>query len=229
MGCALRLLAAGLCLLPATAHADDTQLWTTAVVQGPIDTGPGLKPMVWMEVQTRTANDVSHLQQIILRPGFGVRLGPDFNLLFGYQYQGNTPRGGRATNEHRLYQQLTLPLYRDPANLVILSRWRLEERSIENAQDLGWRLRAMVRLQAPLHGAGSPSVLAWSEAFIGLNDTDWGQRSGFGQLRVFGGSLVPLNNRLNLEAGYMAQIERMPGGTRVNHVANLALNYRIGQ
>lgn len=184
--------------------------------------------MVWMEMQTRVGNDVSHLNQTIIRPGFGVRFGPDFNLLFGYQFQHNSPEAGRATTEHRMYEQLTLPLYRDPARLIVLTRWRLEQRSYESGQDLGWRARGMVRMQAPLHGAGSVSALLWSEAFVGLNETDWGQRSGLRQIRAFGGGLIPLNKRLNLETGYMAQFDRTPGRYRVNHVVNVMLNYRIG-
>jgi len=225
----LRFSAAILCLLPVAARADDTQLWTNFVVQGPVGPGPGVQPMVWMEVQPRFGNNVSRLGTMIVRPGFGLRFAPDFNVLFGYHYQRNTPLIGADTTEHRMWQQLMLPLYRDPEALILLSRWRLEERSIVGRQDLGWRVRAMLRAQMPLNGRGSAGPLAWSEAFIGLNDTDWGQRSGLRQVRAFGGALVPLNKHLNLEAGYMAQFERVPGGTRTAHVANVMLNYRLGE
>lgn len=214
--------------MPASARADDTQLWMTGVVQGTILPGSGVKPMVWMEVQPRITNDISHLKHFIVRPGFGIRFAPDFNVLFGYQFQQNTPLDARETSEHRMYEQLTLPLYRDPERLILLTRLRLEQRSIEGAQDLGWRARAMLRLQLPLNGRGSAGPLLWSEALIGLNDTDWGQHSGVRQVRSFAGGLIPLSKRLNFEGGYMAQFERLSGGTRVNHVANLALNYRFG-
>lgn len=223
---AVALLSATAC--PAAARADDVQLWTSEIVQGPIQPGAGPKPMVWLELQQRIGEDVSTLGEFIIRPGFGIRIAPDFMALAGYHFQRNTPEGGRATNEHRIWQQLSLPLYRDPDHLILLTRLRLEQRSIEGAQDLGWRARAMLRLQVPLSGRGSAGALFWSEALIGLNDTDWGQRSRVQQVRVFAGGLTPVNKRLNLEGGYMAQVLRGPGSDRVNHVVNLTLNYRLG-
>lgn len=222
-------LAAALVLsLPGTARASDTQLWATMLAQGPIVPGAGAKPMVWLEVQPRFGEDISHLNNLIVRPGFGIWLAPDFNLLAGYHFQNNTPAGGKATTEHRMWQQLLVPIVRDPERLILLARLRLEQRSIEDAQDLGWRLRTMVRMQVPMNGRGSAGPLLWAEALTGLNDTDWGQREGIGQVRAFAGALVPINKRLNFEGGYMAQIERRPGGDRVNNVANLTLNYRLG-
>ena len=223
------LLAALLALAPVAVHAaDDTQLWTTFVVQGPIETGTTVKPIVWIEVQPRFTNDVSRLGQLVVRPGFGLRFAPDFHLLFGIQYQHNTPENGRDTTENRTYEQLTLPLYRDPAKLILTTRLRLEQRSIETAHDLGWRARAMLRAQIPLNGRGSAGPLVWSEAFVGLNDTDWGQRSGLRQIRTFAGGSFPVTRRLNFEAGYMAQFDRAPSNYHVNHVANLSFNYRLG-
>ena len=216
-------------VLPASARGDDGQLWATAIIQGPIDTRTAVVPMVWMEVQSRMTNDMSHLGQFIVRPGFGLRFGPDFQALFGFHFQRNSPENGRDTSEHRTYEQLILPLYRDPEHLIVTTRLRLEQRSVDHTQDLGWRARAMVRLQLPLHGAGSAGPLIWSEAFVGLNDTDWGQRTGVRQVRAFAGGLVPIDKRLNFEGGYMAQFDRAPGNGRINHVIHLTLNYRLGK
>ena len=226
----VRLLAAfALAVLPAAARAgDDVQIWASAIAQGPIETGSRVKPMLWLEVQSRFANDVSQLGTFILRPGVGLRFGPDLHIIFGYQFQQNSPLNGRETSEHRMWEQVTVPLYRDPERLILLARLRLEQRSTVGAQDLGWRGRAMLRAQIPLNGRGSAGPLLWSEAFVGFNDTDWGQRSGLRQVRAFAGGLIPLGKRLNFEAGYMARFDRGPGNDHVSHVANLALNYRLG-
>jgi hypothetical protein len=222
----LAILAIG--LTPVGAHADDTQLWTTMLFQGGITPGSRNVPMLWLETQLRFGNDVSNLNQSIVRPGFGIRFAPDFHAIAGYQVERNTPKTGASTTEHRMWQQLMLPIHRDPERLILLARFRLEQRHFEHAQDLGWRLRTMVRAQVPLNGRGSAGPLLWSEAFIGLNDTDWGQREGLRQLRIFGGGLVPLNKRLNLEAGYMARVLINPGADRTDHVASITLNYRLG-
>lgn len=216
-------------LSPAAARAaNDTQLWAIGIIQGPIVPGTGPVPMIWMEVQPRIGNDVSHLNQFIVSPGFGIRVAPDLNILVGYQFQRNTPENGRETSERRVWQQWNFPLYRDPERLILTARLRLEERTIASAHDLGWRARALLRVQVPLNGRGSAGPLLWSEALIGLNDTDWGQQSGLRQIRAFAGGLVPLSKRLNFQAGYMAQFERNPGNYHVNHVASLTLNYRLG-
>jgi hypothetical protein len=222
---ALALLTAA---LPSAARADDVQLWATALAVGPITPGAGVQPMVHLEYQPRIANDVSRMTQMIVRAGFGVRIAPDLTILAGYHYQRNDPAPGVRSDEHRMWQQVLFPIHRDPERLILLARLRLEQRSIVGAQDLGWRGRAMVRLQLPLKGRGSAGPLLWSEALIGFNDTDWGQRSNAPQFRTFVGALVPLNRRINLEAGYMAQHQVNPGADRVNHVANLLLSYRLG-
>lgn len=221
----LALLAAA---LPSAARADDVQLWTTALAIGPITPGGGVQPMVHLEFQPRFGNDVSQITQTIARAGFGVRIAPDFTILAGYQYQRNDPAGRAGSDEHRMWQQLLFPIRRDPERLILLARLRLEQRSIASRQDLGWRARAMLRLQLPLNGRGSAGPLLWGEALVPLNDTDWGQRRNSPQFRQFVGALVPLNDRINLEAGYMAQVEVFPGATRVNHVGNLLLSYRLG-
>lgn len=221
----LALLAAA---LPAAARADDVQLWATALVAGPITPGAGVQPMVHLEYQPRFAEDVSRMTQMIARAGFGVRLAPDLTILAGYHYQRNDPARGVRSDEHRMWQQLLFPLHRDPERLLLLTRLRLEQRSIVGAQDLGWRARVMLRLQLPLNGRGSAGPLLWSEALVPLNDTDWGQRRNTVQVRNFIGALVPLNKRVNLEAGYMAQIDHRPGADRINHVGNLLLSYRLG-
>lgn len=210
------------------ARADDTQLWGSLIAQGPVASGPGARPFVWLEVQPRFDETISRRGELIIRPGFGIRLAPDLLVLAGYHYQNSARDGAPSVTEHRMWQQLTLPLIRDPERIVLLTRLRLEQRIVNGRQDLGWRARAMLRLQLPLSGRGSAGPLFWSEALVGLNDTDWGQRSRVQQVRAFGGALVPLNARLNLEAGYMAQILRGTGPDRINHVANIALNYRLG-
>jgi hypothetical protein len=111
---------------------------------------------------------------------------------------------------------------------ALITRWRLEQRTFENADDLGWRLRMLWRVQQPLHGPGTAGPLAWAETFVAFNDTDWGARSGFDQQRVFVGWLQPLGKRLNFEAGYMAQHINRPGPNATNHVLNLTLNRRLG-
>jgi hypothetical protein len=211
-------------LLAAPAAAQDVQSWNTLLLQGPVDG----KLLLWAEAQTRLSNDLDRVGTVIGRVGLGVRTKNDIDFHAGYQYQHNNPAPGISSDEHRFWQQVMGPVLRRQNGFALITRWRLEERTFEGAQDTGLRLRVFWRVQMPLHGRGTAGPLLISETFVALNSTDWGARGGFDQQRTFVGWLQPLSKRLNLEAGYMLQHLNRPGNNPDNHVINLTLNRRLG-
>ena len=54
---------------------------------------------------------------------------------------------------------------------------------------------------------------------MGLNDTRWGQRSDIDQTRTFIGFAIPVNDKINIEPGYLNQAVFRAGENRLNHVA----------
>ena len=66
-------------------------------------------------------------------------------------------------------------------------RTRFEQRFVESGNDTGLRLRQFLRAQRELPGCPPLMLVCWDEIFFDLNDTDWGQSSGFGQNRIFAG------------------------------------------
>jgi hypothetical protein len=211
-------------LLAAPAAAQDVQSWNSVIVQGPV----GGRVILWGELQSRFDQDASRFGVGIVRVGAGVRLRGDVDLMAGYQYQYNDFGGGLTRDEHRGWQQLQAPLLRRANGLSLVTRWRLEERSIVGSGDLGWRLRTQFRLVQPLNGKGSAGPLLQSETFVALNSTAWGARAGFDQQRTLIGWQQPLSRRLTLEAGYMHVYLNRPGPNPGNHVINLTLNRRLG-
>jgi len=211
-------------LLAAPVAAQDVQSWNTLLLQGPVDG----KLLLWAEVQPRFTNDADRLGQFVVRGALGVRLKNDIDLHAGYHFQHNNPAPGVTSDEHRFWQQVMAPVVRRDNGFALITRWRLEQRTFEGADDLGWRLRIQFRVQQPLRGKGTAGPLAWSETFVALNSTDWGARGGLDQQRSFIGWLQPLGKRLNLEAGYMHQHLNRPGRNPGNHVINLTLNRRLG-
>lgn len=220
----MRCLALSALLLAAPATAQDVQSWNTLLAQGPVDG----KLLLWAELQPRFTSDVGRLGQFIARGAVGVRLKHDIDLHAGYHYQHNNPAPGVTSDEHRFWQQVMAPVLRRENGFALITRWRLEQRMFEGAQDTGWRLRMLWRVQQPLNGKGTAGPLLWSETFVAFNSTDWGARSGFDQQRAFVGWLQPLGKRLNFEAGYMYQHVNRPGPNAGNHVLNLTLNRRLG-
>jgi hypothetical protein len=200
------------------AHAEEG-LWLQAVAQGPVSG----KLVTWLEVQQRysASTDIT-----ILRPAIGVQLSPKVQLLAGYQYQLNDREDRPDIREHRLWQQALIRLAGKPGKAVLLSRTRLEQRFIENQGDDTMRVRQFVRGQVWLDERWS--LIAAGEAFIGLEDTSWGQREGLEQTRLFAGAGYAITPRLTLEAGLQDQRLIREGPDRTNRTVNISLFYRIG-
>ncbi len=217
-----------LAVVARPAHADDLQLWTTAVAQGPIGGQGDVRPFASFELQQRVTDSLSRPSLSVIRLALGARLAPDVTLLVAYHFQPSYPADRAGFDEHRLWQQIAFPLYRDPQRLVVNVRLRMEQRWQRGADDMGWRARAMLRVQLPLARLGKAVPVLWSEALLPLNDTDWGQRRNVRQFRHFIGVTVPLNRHLGLEPGYILRTDGLPGQTRKAHVANITLNYRFG-
>lgn len=164
----------------------------------------------------------------LVRPGVGVRVAPGMLVTLGYAWTPSWRAAGVSLNErvdeHRVWEQwqYELPLPRIPVKLQL--RARLEQRwRPASGDDLGHRLRGMVRATIPLRGRWVLAV--WDELFVTFNDTDWGQRAGFDQNRLFVGPGVwALPGTLRVELGYLHQLIRRaahPNGDLSNHAVAL--------
>ncbi len=202
---------------------NDQQVWVNATVMGRISG----RLVYFAEVQPRSGDGVSRLDQLLLRPAIGWRISPQVTVYQGYAHVVSPVEGGKDRNEERSFQQIgwTLPPSRRGE---IQSRTRLEQRWRSDGQDTGHRLREMIRGEYAFAESGKGvRALGSIEAFVALNDTDWGARGGFDQLRTFAGVEVPLKGRSTIEAGYLNQAINQTGGrTRMNHVLSVAVFLR---
>lgn len=212
-----------LMLLLAVPAAANDEAWVAGIAQGPVRG----RLVTWLEVQPRFTLDPARASQMILRPALGIQLDPATSLLLGYAFVESYPEGRSHIREHRAWQQLQTRLAGTPNRAVLVSRTRLEQRFVEGQGDDAMRLRQFLRGQIWV-GSRGLSVIGVSEAFIGLEATPWGQRSGLEQWRNFVGLGVPLSNRLTLEAGYLNQRLIRPGADASNHKLNINLFYRLG-
>lgn len=221
----LALATAALCGA-TTARAEtrqDEQVWVNLTAMGKITE----KLVYFAEFQPRVSDGVSRLDPLLLRGAVGWKLSPSVTLYQGYAHVISPVEGGRDINEERSFQQLNLALGK-PFGGELTSRTRLEQRWRSDGGDMGWRLREMLRYEHPLKaGSDAVNALVYAEGFVALNDTDWGARGGFDQLRSFVGAEVGLPGASTLELGYLNQtIDQTRGRTRVNHVASMTLFYR---
>lgn len=199
---------------------DDVQAWLLLLGLFPI----GEQWTLQTEVQPRLNNDLSDVDQVILRGSMGRRLGPRVTLWGGYAY---IPRwsAGERFDEQRIWEQLS-------ATFPNLGKWtpsiriRAEQRFLDDWSDSSHRLRAMGRFVRPI-GASPWSLVLWDEYFVNLDDTVGGPPQGFDQNRLYVTALRQLSKTVTLEAGYVwqAQPSTATRGPRHGHTLFAWLTY----
>jgi hypothetical protein len=217
-------LALALPVAPACAQTtQDEQAWINVTVTGALKDDL----LYFVEAQPRFTDGVSEMSQAILRGAIGWRLSDRVSVYQGYAYIAQpVPGPGADRDEQRSFQQLSWTLL--PGATEISARTRFEQRWVSGFDDMGLRVRQTARVETPIAPGSKPlkGVLSL-EGMFALNDTDWGARSGFDQLRSFVGVEVPLKGKSTVEAGYLNQlVNRSGGATAVNHVASVTLNIR---
>ncbi len=220
------LLTAALLAFTAPAAArtsEDEQLWVNLTAMGSVKDDL----VYFAELQPRIGDGVSRVDQTLLRGALGWKLSPSVTLYQGYAHIILPVEGGKDRNEERSFQQLNWTLGQ-PWGGELSSRTRLEQRWLSDGEDMGWRLREMLRYEKPLKaGSDAVNALVYAEGFLALNDTDWGARDGFDQLRSFVGAELGLGGGSTVEVGYLNQLINQSGGNRrVNHVASVSLFFR---
>jgi len=213
---------AGVLAIARPAWADtDLQAWAGLTATHQIGERIGFT----FDGQIRTSDEVSRVGQYLLRPSLGYKLGATTVVSLGYAYFHTDPLGPAEFDEHRLWEQLSYRLAGDGAGVTVTGRTRLEQRWREGSSEMGQRLRQQVRVTAPLNGP--IRAVAWSEAFVALDDTTWGQRSGLDRWRNALAVSIPLNESTTIEPGYINQWVNRSSNDSINHIANVTLNVKF--
>lgn len=214
---ALLATLAALAATPALGADEDFQSWLSATGAAALTS----QVDATMEAHFRLYDDASYLGQLLLRPSLTYKLNGGWSLSGGYAYARTDSGAAAVSHEHRAWEQVG---FRFIANntVAVTGRTRLEQRFVEGRDGTGWRVRQQVRAAFTPSGAGALQAVAWNETFYSLNDTDFGQRSGFDQTRTFIGASLPLAQRTTIEPGYLNHRTFREGPDRVNHI--LAVN-----
>jgi hypothetical protein len=159
--------------------------------------------LAYMEVSPRFSNDVSDLDQIVLRPALGYELTENLSIWQGYAWVSNYQPS--HVEENLVYQQLMYG--REVANFAILSRTRLEERWIEHVDGTAVRFRHMLRGMYPLPSAPAWALVVYDEIFVNLNTVGTrGPAAGFDQNRFFLGINRTFSTQFDVDVGYQNQL-----------------------
>jgi len=199
--------------VPARAQDTDTQIWTqqnaTIPVEGPFG--------VSLDFTQRFGDEAGGMYESV--EGFFLTFKASDAVTIGAGYSHTTGfRAGPNTQEDRPRQQISLKLGH------FGGRWRLEERMRSDGNGLGMRTRLQLRWAQPFHKGGDLQWVAYHESFVSLNDTDWGQKSGYNRMRNFVGLHAPLIGPVEIEAGYLNQYDFKPGRDAMANVALVSLS-----
>ncbi|MEM7541090.1 MAG: DUF2490 domain-containing protein [Pseudomonadota bacterium] len=205
------------------ARAGDFQWWNALAVSGPIKDDSRF--LLWFDGHARLRDDGSELGVSIIRPGIGWKLTDRLALWQGYaRVTGH--RDGPNIEEDRSWQQAT---YRIGKLLggTVSSRSRFEQRFRgDTGDDTGLRFRQLFGWNYRFND--TPYSLAfWNEIFVGINDTDWGQFSGFDQNRAFFGIGRKLTAKSRVEIGYLNNhLDGGAGSSSTNN--NILITFFVG-
>jgi hypothetical protein len=208
--------------LAAAGPIEDQQIWVNVTAIGSLKD----RLIYFAELQPRTGDGAERVSQVLLRGALGWQFSKAVSLYGGYAHVESPVRNGPDTNEERFFTQLTWQMG-TVAGGSVSTRTRLEHRRLSTGGETGWRVRSMLRYVHPITRPDAPRALVWAEPFVAFNDTDWGARSGFDQLRSFAGLEVPLPGKSTIEVGYLNQAVNAAGPrNRMNHVASLTIFIR---
>lgn len=217
----LLLLAVATFQRPAFAETiDDVGQWNALFMQDRFEPQSRLK--WWFDGHYRLFDDTDGFGQSIVRPGLGLEVGENSTVWAGYAWIRTSPIMGDDIDEHRIWQQWTTSRTIDSYKFA--SRTRFEQRFIESTDDTGLRLRQFFRGQKELGCDSRRTFVVWDEMFFALNDTDFGQRSGFDQNRLFigFGFKQHASSTWRVEIGYLNQTINQQGPIeRCNHLLSV--------
>lgn len=202
---------------PAHAQQEDEQFWFQANTNVPLD--DGLR--VTLEQIARTSDRQDGLYQTEFGALLGVRAAKNVELGFGYRWVG-AHNGNSGANENRFRQQVVATFG------PLTTRFRVDERFNPRGDEVGFRVRPLVRYNYRL-GKKGVALFASHESFFLPNTTRWGQRRGYERMRNIAGVTVPLARAVLADIGYLNQYRFARNGSRaqMDHAFNLQITINL--
>lgn len=214
--------------VPACADTSENGAWLSAILTGRFDAeDDSNRWRWWLDGQYRFQNSATNVSTILVRPAIGYVVKPGLSLWAGYGWFGTDADGVGRLDENRLWQDLLWrPVIDAPLRLIL--RTRLEQRWLDNGDDTGWRFRQLLRFELPFAANGRLALIGANEFLVAMNDTDWGERSGLDQNRLFLGLGYQAGENAFIEFSYLnLYVDRPVIEDVVNHLlfASVRLNF----
>jgi len=220
------IIAASLIFVPANAQQDDFGAWAILTTGGAISEDE--KVVVAADLQFRFFEDAEQLGQILARASAGYKVADDLTLSLGYAYVRANPSGPALSEENRIFQQAAFNIVKNDS-VTVKGRTRFEQRFLDGgSNDVGLRFRQQISASMPLGKSGKTKLVGYTEPFININDTDFGQDAGVALWRNFVGVNIPVSENIAIEPGYLNQyIFRDGGPDLAQHIVAVGLKTKF--
>jgi len=203
---------------PAMAASHDAQTWLTGAADIQLDDRWALD----IEINGRFTDVADRLGESQYKAVFTRQLSPSFSASAGLGRMIKHNAGAGDRNENRLWQAATWSPG-EIAGVAVATRTQLEQKFISG--DLGWRARQRISFKRPLNER--THLFATGEAYFTLNDTNYGARKGFEQLRLGGGAGYRVSESVTLKASYLNRWKVQAGAEdEISHIIGLTVVLR---
>ena len=187
------------------------------------------------DLQFRSADELSYLRHLLVRPGLTYFIDGKQNVTAGYAWIENfaNPDIAGASNltEHRIWEQYLLSY--KIQNLPFTHRFRLEQRFVERpggnvfAQRLRYFVRTLVPLRKDSVFQKGAFLALQNEVFLNLQNKEKFNNKVFDQNRAYAALGYRLNKSTDFELGYLHQYIDGAAVNTANHVLQLAVYKRL--
>lgn len=172
--------------------------------------------------ETRFQDNISALNQIILKANGRVSFNEKIGLNFGFKYIYRP----HTSNEWEPWQELLLPkVYK---NFNVSHNIRLEERFYQDIDGIIPRIRYLFNYHIPI-GKKNHYLTGYSAVRFNLVDKGAGPVEGFEQVRLRLSFGIPISDFMDIEIGYLYRYEVNRNSLNFSdHVIHLQIPFSIG-
>lgn len=203
---------------PTLAQQQDEQLWLQVNTNVPL--GDGFK--VTLEQIARWGDRADGLFTTEFGGILGYKVADNVEIGFGYRKVGMHNNGRAPDAENRIRQHVVASFG------PVTTRFRMDERFHPQGDEIGFRIRPLIRYNHKL-GDGGWALFASHESFFLANTTRWGQRAGYERMRHLAGVTIPLSGSVSGDLGYLNQYRFARGGNRaqMDHALSFQLTINL--
>ena len=161
------------------------------------------------DFQIRSADKLSYLNTLLIRPGIGYKISDDQTVTVGYTFFGRWMKENSETTyqpEHRIFEQYQLE--NKIARIEITNRVRYEQRFIRKDESIfAQRFRYYIQAQIPLIADSDFKTGFYTaiqdEIFLNVQGKDKLNNHVYDQNRTYISLGYRFGENLEIEAGYM--------------------------